>query len=143
MEIVILTGIQGSGKSTFYQANFADTHVRINLDMLKTRSKERILVAACFAMQQKFVVDNVNPTKKDRQVYIAWAKVHKYKVIGYYFDVSLEECIQRNLTRKKPIPVIGIRATNNKLQIPEMNEGYHQIHYVNNQGEASPWIPPS
>jgi predicted kinase len=35
MEAVIFVGIQGSGKSTFYNERFVDTHIRINLDMLK------------------------------------------------------------------------------------------------------------
>ena len=43
MEAVILIGIQGSGKSTFYRERFFDTHVRINLDMLKTRQREKLL----------------------------------------------------------------------------------------------------
>jgi predicted kinase len=34
METVILIGIQGSGKSTFYRERFFDTLVRINLDLL-------------------------------------------------------------------------------------------------------------
>ena len=37
MQVVILIGIQGSGKSTFCRKRFFDTHVRINLDMLRTR----------------------------------------------------------------------------------------------------------
>jgi len=36
MEAVIFTGIQAVGKSTFYKEHFFTTHVRINLDMLKT-----------------------------------------------------------------------------------------------------------
>ena len=39
MEIIILMGIQASGKSTFYRQKFADSHIRINLDMLKTRHR--------------------------------------------------------------------------------------------------------
>jgi hypothetical protein len=35
MEIVILIGIQGTGKSTLYRERFVDTHVRINLVMLR------------------------------------------------------------------------------------------------------------
>src|SRR4051812_8782542 len=38
MEAVILIGIQGSGKSTFYRERFFDTHVRVSLDLLKTRA---------------------------------------------------------------------------------------------------------
>lgn len=47
MEVIILIGIQGSGKSSFYKARFADTHVRINLDMLKTRHREKLFFDAC------------------------------------------------------------------------------------------------
>ena len=39
-ECIIFVGIQGSGKSTFYKENFFKTHVRINLDMLKSRNRE-------------------------------------------------------------------------------------------------------
>ena len=36
MEAVLFVGLQASGKSTFYRERFFRTHVRINLDMLKT-----------------------------------------------------------------------------------------------------------
>ncbi len=38
-EAVIFTGIQASGKSTFYQEQFSRMHIRINLDMLRTAKK--------------------------------------------------------------------------------------------------------
>ena len=41
MEAVLLIGIQGSGKTTFYRERFADTHAHISLDVLKTRGRER------------------------------------------------------------------------------------------------------
>ena len=49
MEAVILIGIQASGKSSFYKERFFDTHVRINLDMLKTKHRQRVLLDACLA----------------------------------------------------------------------------------------------
>jgi len=39
MEAIIFIGIQATGKSTFYKDNFFKTHIRINLDMLKTRKR--------------------------------------------------------------------------------------------------------
>ena len=44
MQLIIFMGLQASGKSTFYREKFIDTHIRLNLDMLKTRHREQILV---------------------------------------------------------------------------------------------------
>ena len=46
MEALIFSGIQASGKSMLFKAHFADTHVRINLDMLRTRHRQRLLISA-------------------------------------------------------------------------------------------------
>ena len=43
MEAVIFTGIQASGKSTFFKERFFDTHVRINLDMLDSKSGKAVV----------------------------------------------------------------------------------------------------
>ena len=69
MEAVIFCGVQGSGKSTFYTDRLADSHVRINLDMLRTRRREQILLRACIEAKQPFVVDNTNPTIESRRRY--------------------------------------------------------------------------
>lgn len=70
MEAVILIGIQGAGKTTFYRERFFDTHIRLNLDMLRTRNRERFLMAACLHTEQRFVVDNTNVRIADRAGYI-------------------------------------------------------------------------
>jgi predicted kinase len=41
MQAIVFIGIQTCGKSTFYHHKFGLTHVRINLDMLKTRHREQ------------------------------------------------------------------------------------------------------
>jgi hypothetical protein len=43
-QAVIFIGVQASGKSTFYMDRFFRTHMRINLDMLHTRNRERLLL---------------------------------------------------------------------------------------------------
>src|SRR5689334_1064942 len=99
MEAVIFTGIQASGKSSFYRERFFDTHVRINLDMLKTRRREDRLLLACLETQQSFVVDNTNPTVEERAKYIAPARAGGFRVVGYYFQSDVGACIRRNSTR--------------------------------------------
>jgi predicted kinase len=148
MDVIIFTGIQATGKSTFYKQHFADTHIRINLDMLKTRHRENILLKACLEAKQRFVVDNTNPMKETRQKYIEMAKENGFQVIGYYFQSKLKEAIQRNKIRtgKACIPEIGIRSAYNKLQIPQFAEGFDQLYYVtintNNTFTIRQWVKP-
>lgn len=132
MEAILFTGIQATGKSTFYKQHFSDTHLRINLDMLKTRHREDIILKACIEAKQNFVVDNTNPTIENRQKYITLAKSAGFQMIGYYFQSKLKDAIERNSTRtgKACIPEKGIRATYAKLQIPNFPEGFDELYYV-------------
>jgi predicted kinase len=132
MEAVILVGVQGAGKSTFYRERFFDTHVRINLDMLKTRKREQLLVAACLEAGQSFVVDNTNPQASDRARYIALARAKGSRVIAYFFDVPLRDAMHRNNQRKlrKKIPPVAVAGTHKKLELPRKDEGFDQIFTV-------------
>jgi predicted kinase len=130
MEIIIFMGIQASGKSTFYKRYFFDTHIRLNLDMLNTRNRERILLDACLESKTKIVIDNTNPTYKDREYYITKAKLHKYAIIGFYFSADVAQSKERNKKRNHPIPEIAIISTHKKLQLPTYNEGFKELFYV-------------
>ena len=132
MEAIIFTGIPASGKSSFYLERFFETHVRINLDMLRTRRRERLLIAACIAAKQCYVVDNTNVTREDRAVYIAPAKASGFRVVGYYFPSTLGASIERNRGRAgaHAVPVKGIAAKYHKLQIPSLDEGYDDLYSV-------------
>ncbi|MGD1918198.1 MAG: AAA family ATPase [Pleurocapsa sp.] len=132
METVIFIGLQASGKSSFYKHKFADSHIRLNLDMLKTRHREQLLFNACLAAKQPVVIDNTNPTVIDRKKYILPAKNHRFEITGYYFQSDVEKCKQRNSLRqgKSKIPLVGILATANKLELPSYQEGFNRLHYV-------------
>lgn len=132
MEAIIFIGIQASGKSTFYKERFFKSHIRVNLDMLKTRHRERLLLHACIEMKQPFVVDNTNPTKGDRQRYIKIAEGNKFKIIGYYFSSEISICLARNNQRPEveQIPERGIKGTYSKLELPDYSEGFDKLYYV-------------
>ncbi len=132
MEVVILIGIQAVGKSTFYYQRFRDTHVRINLDMLRTRHREQILIDACIAAKQPFVVDNTNATIADRARYIAPAKAAHFRVVGYYFQSTLQDAFRRNRQRVTPkvIPEQGIAGTYKRLELPSLAEGFDELYSV-------------
>src|SRR5258708_32698412 len=129
MDAVIFVGVQGSGKTTFYRERFFDTHVRINLDMLKTRHREQLLLAACLAAKQPFVVDNTNPLPSDRARYIGAAREAGFRVVAYFFDTTLRDAIQRNNRRtgKQKIPVPAIAGALRNLQIPTPEEAWDVV----------------
>ncbi|HIM94615.1 MAG TPA: ATP-binding protein [Campylobacterales bacterium] len=132
MECIIFTGLQASGKSTFYLENFYKTHMRINLDMLKKRAREDIFLKACVEGKQRVVIDNTNPTKEERQKYIELFKKNHFKIIGYYFESDLDGCLKRNALRegKENIPERGVKATYYKMIKPTYSEGYDELYEV-------------
>ena len=144
MEAVILIGIQGSGKSTFFGQRFASTHVRINLDTVKTRHQELLLLNTCITERKDFVVDNTNPTVEQRKRYISAARAAGYAVTGYFFDVPIGECIERNKGRegKAKIAIPALYGTLKKMQPPSFEEGFDQLFLVSsarNQFDLRPW----
>ncbi len=147
MELVIFTGIQAAGKSTFFRDHFFDTHVRINLDMLRTRHRERVLLRACLEAKQAVVVDNTNLTRADRARYIEPAKAAGFSVAGYYFRSVLAETLPRNAGRRgdSRVPDRGILGAASRLEIPAMTEGYDALHYVriiDGSFVVEPWSDP-
>ena len=136
--LVIMMGIQGSGKSTFYRTYLAQDYVRVNLDTLKTRHQEKLLVDKCLADGKSVAVDNTNPTKEDRQRYISPAKEAKYRIVGYFMESKLKDCIERNEQRegKEKIPRMAIAATSNKLEMPSYEEGFDELYFVKNDGQT-------
>lgn len=134
--MILMMGIQGSGKSTFCQKNLAKNYVRVNLDTLKTRRQESLLISACLKGGKSFVVDNTNPTRADRQRYIPLARDAGYQIIGYFMESKLQTCIARNRQRSGSarIPPTAIAATSNKLQLPSYDEGFDELYFVKNDG---------
>lgn len=132
MQLIIFTGVQASGKSSFYLLNLHHSHLRINLDMLKTRHRENLIFEAYLASKAKCVIDNANPTKADRARYIERAKAAGFEVIAYFFETDLTSTLERNSYRigKANIPEVGVRATYKKLEMPTLEEGFTEIYLV-------------
>lgn len=132
MQLLIFIGLQGAGKSSFYHTFFADSHLRLNGDMLKTANREKILFEACLNSKTKTVIDKTNSTKDDRLSYITLAKQAHFTVIAYYFDVDFDDAMIRNNARtgKAKIPEVGVKSVAKKLQKPTFDEGFDKIFYV-------------
>ncbi|MBQ4510223.1 MAG: AAA family ATPase [Clostridia bacterium] len=142
--LVIMMGLQGSGKSTFFMKHLKNDFVRVNLDTLKTRNQENLLISQCLSEGKSYAIDNTNPTKADRERYIPLAKENGYKVVGYFMESKIKVCIERNALRegKACVPIVAIASTSKKLEMPSYDEGFDELYYVKNDGEnmtVTPW----
>jgi len=135
MEAVIFCGIQGSGKTTFYLERLFQTHIRLNLDMLKTRNRERVLLNACIETGQRFVVDNTNPTVSERRRYVEPACSAGFRVVSYFFHTAPREAILRNDARlgDDRVPIAGVLGTYKRQEVPTRSEGFAQLFRVRAQ----------
>jgi predicted kinase len=131
-EAVIFIGVQASGKTSFYRQRLFETHVRISLDMLRTRQREQALLTACLESKQSFVIDNTNPLPADRARYIERSRAAGFRVVAYFFLTSLQDAIRRNRQRtgKQQVPVPAIAGTLRKLQAPSMEEGFDSLYTI-------------
>jgi predicted kinase len=96
MEMIILMGLQASGKSTFYRTYFAATHEHVSKDLLlksKNKNKDQKqaeLIEGAFQEQRSVVIDNTNATKQDRLLLIELGRRYDATIIGYYEKSDLK-----------------------------------------------------
>ena len=132
MEAVVFCGVQGSGKTTLYRERFLDTHVRVSMDLLRTRAREAAFVALCVESGQRFVVDNTNPTPADRRRYVEPARAAGFRVIGYLVEVDRSLALARNAERSglARVPVARVVGTDPRLFRPTPEEGFDELWHA-------------
>ncbi len=148
MELVIMIGLQASGKSTFARSRFGAGYQYVSKDLMKNKSKahqQRQLIEAALRQNLSVVVDNTNPTLEERKELINLGRLYGAETIGYFFAVQVKQCLERNRARegKARVPDVAIFATLKKLTRPSYAEGFTKLFYVRISGdqnfEVSEW----
>ena len=143
MELVIFVGMQASGKSTFFRERFASTHELVSKDLFpnnKNRNKRQAqLIEAALRAGSSVVVDNTNPTVEDRRPLIELGREFGAKIVGYYFDSTVRQCVGRNRRRagKDQVPDVAIFATAKRLVPPSYSEGFDELFRVRETDEST------
>jgi len=134
LEVVVLIGLQGAGKSTFRAQRFESTHVLVSKDRLRNNRRperrQQQLIREALATARSVVVDNTNPSRAERATIIALARSFNARVVGYFFASPLGECLARNAARLDPVPEVGLLATAKKLERPALAEGFDALWIV-------------
>jgi predicted kinase len=135
-EVVIFVGLQASGKSSFFGERFAATHEHVSKDLFRNnRNRNRRqaqLIEAALNAGSPVVVDNTNPTVEDRQTLIRLGRELGAKIVGYYFESPVRQCVGRNRRRagRDRVPDVAIYATAKKLERPSYSEGFDELFRV-------------
>jgi predicted kinase len=150
VQVIVMIGLQGAGKTTFSKSRFAPTHDYVSRDYFRhnkrPRRRQRELIVAALEAGRSVVVDNTNPTPEDRAEIIAVAREFGAETIGYYFASGIAENLERNNRRsgKERVPEIALYATAARLVRPRAEEGFDRLYYVRplpeGEFEVCDWI---
>ncbi|WP_410604959.1 AAA family ATPase [Amycolatopsis sp. lyj-90] len=141
-EVVILIGLQASGKTTFFRREFADTHVHVSKDTFPNARRPQVrqlrMLTEALEDGRSVVVDNTNPSAEEWVPLIEVAKKYGAKVAGYWFPPDFVGSQERNARRqgKTRVPDVGLYATLKRLRRPGAEDGFDELYTVGFDGEG-------
>ncbi len=136
MDLVVLCGLQGSGKSTFFYARFAATHAHVSRDLFPSardpRARQRAIVEEAARAGRSVVVDDTNARREDRAALVALARDLCMRPVLYWFPPDVRASLARNAGRagKARVPPVAVFATARRLVEPERSEGFEATYEV-------------
>jgi predicted kinase len=141
IELAILVGLPGAGKTSFYRARLAGTHGHVSKDLMRNRpdrqAHQMALVDEALAAGRSVAIDNINATVADRAVLIEAARRRGATVVGYVLRADAGECSRRNRARagRGRVPEVAIRAAAKRFEPPSRGEGFDQLLAVRAENE--------
>ncbi|MEM6726755.1 MAG: AAA family ATPase [Bacteroidota bacterium] len=133
-QVILLSGLPGSGKNTWIEQHGPDWPV-ISLDEIRQRenispkgnqgkviqlAKEQAKIY--LRRHQSFIWNATNLTRMVRDGLIDLFETYKAKTQVVYLETIYPELLRRNRTREHPIPPAVLEKMIDKLQVPEPSE---------------------
>ena len=132
---MILIGLPGAGKSTFYRQRFP-SHEHISKDTLPSagskQARQDAALRRALGEGRSVIVDNTNVSPAERAAIIAIAREFDASVVGYYIQATTREAVARNELRtgRARVPKVAIFTCAKRLVAPAMSEGFDELHTV-------------
>jgi predicted kinase len=148
LELAILIGLQGAGKSTFVRERLAATHLVVATDAFPRRARkaERELreVEQALTAGRSVVADATHAARSSRAPLLALGARLGATVVGYSLASDYDACLARNAARDglARVPDVALRDTFARLQRPRLDEGFAALWHVAIGPEGfvvSPW----
>lgn len=152
-DLVLVAGVQGSGKTTITLDRFRE-RVRVNLDEIRFFYKrmttgtdwsnqdwhpaieplfvkiEEDLVRFNLSQGRPVVVDNTNITRRTRSHYQQIARSLGRSIGLIFIDMALDACIVQNRRRRRSVPDHVLHEFYVNRELPTADEGFDYLEIV-------------
>jgi predicted kinase len=147
MRIVVLSGLPGSGKSTWLGCKLKESGGgALSSDAVRKLLADhetdqtihtQVFQTIRYLLEQRLAIgrpvtyiDATNLTAEERRPYIDIARAHGCEIEAVLFDVPLEVCLERNARRHRVVPADALAKMAAKLVPPSVEEGFHNVMVV-------------
>jgi predicted kinase len=158
VDIIVVCGLPGSGKSHFAGAYFSGTgRLRVNRKELRrllfemthfgqkwsekefassdeflVAHVERKIIEHFLQNHKKLLIDNTSMSRESRKHYLAIARQAGKSIGAVFLDTPVAQCLQRNRSREDSIPERVISNLVAEKELPEVAEGFKDVMIVTN-----------
>lgn len=156
LDIVLVCGLPGSGKSHFAAACFGSSgRLRVNRKELRrllfemthfgqkwsekefassdeflVSHVERKIIEHFLQNHKKLLIDNTNLSQESRKHYVLIARQMGRTAGAIFLDTPISRCMERNRLREDAMPDRVISNLAAEKELPEAAEGYKEILVV-------------
>ncbi|SER44316.1 HDIG domain-containing protein [Pedobacter rhizosphaerae] len=143
-EVVLMSGLPGSGKDTFIKKNYSDWPI-VSLDRIRQErgispsdknGNGRVIQEAkeqariYLRQQRSFVWNATNTTSQMRQQLIDLFSTYKAKVKIVYVEVPFGNLHKQNNDREEVVPTSVLDKLAQKLEVPAQWEAYEVSYHI-------------
>jgi predicted kinase len=153
IDIILVCGLPGSGKSHFARTHFLQSgRKRVNRkeirrllfemtsfgqkwsekefashDEFLVQHVERKIIEHCLEEKQKILVDNTHVSRESRKAYLGIARQAGRSIGAIFLDTPVSRCLERNRGREDAIPERVIASLAAEKELPTASEGFKEV----------------
>ena len=153
LDLVMVCGLPGSGKSHFSRTHFQTTdRLRVNRKEIRrllyemmsfgktwaeqefsagddflVKHVERKIIEHLLQNRNKVLIDNTSVSASSRKGYVAIAQALRKSIGVIFLDVPTIRCLEQNRLRADPVPEMAISNLAAGLNRPSPEEGFQEV----------------